>query len=279
MEFNKTSEALYSCNTPRQSHPEASPAPVDNRDVKVFSLETKQVKDTQRSSSKDRNVNHQDRKETHSSDDKRCESTGETREEEKDEDKVFVANSMAAELLFADKASVASAQTLEAAPITVASADLQWVSETILSTVESMMISGIDNQQLVEIVLEQNGEVPAAFAGANLTLVQTGSDLSVKFSNFVDPMQAANALELVVANPAQLSNLVEALKGRQLNLTEFAVGSSIVQLPTVEETQTPLHMIAAAIRHHDQEKDQDQQDRQQPEQQEENVLQVEEARL
>lgn len=278
MELNKTTESLFSCKTTRASQPELSPDPVDNRDVKVFSLETKQVKDSHRSSqSKDRGI-HQDRKETHP-DDKRCESSCEIKEEEKEEERLYVSNPMAADLLFAERATATTVQGVEAAPVTIASVDLQWVAETILSTVESMMVSSIDNQQLVEIVLEQNGEVPAAFAGANLTLVQTGSDLSVKFSNFLDPMQAANALELVAANPSQLAGLVEALKGRQLNLTEFLIGSSIVQLPTREETQTPLHMIAAAMRHHDQEKDQEQQERQQHSDQEENILRTEEARL
>lgn len=280
VEFNKTSESLYQSKTTHTVHPEAKHEPVDQRDVKVFSLDTKPT------AKQERSVNRSERRDAHpASEDKRCESSHETKEEDQDlqqdNNKPFVAENAAAGIALMEMAamSASTSSIAEAAPLAVTTADLQWIADTIFSTVESMMVADINGNQLVEIVLEQNGEVPAVFAGANLTLVQTGTDLSVKFSNFVNSDQVAGALELVSTNPSQLAGLVEALKGKQLNLTEFVVGANIVQLPTVEEVQSPLHMIAATIRHHDQEKDQEKKDQQQQSDQEQNAFHVEEARL
>lgn len=276
VEFNKTTDALYQSKT-HMVRPESKHEPVDQRDVKVFSLDTKQTSRSERS------TNKQERRDSHLvSEDKRCDSNQEVKEEEQElqQEKAFVADvatGMAFMEMAAQTASMSS--VVEAAPVAVASADLQWIADTIFSTVESMMIASVDGNQLVEIVLDQNESVPAAFAGANLTLVQTGSDLSVKFSNFMNAEQSIKAFDLVSANPAQLAGLVEALKGKQLHLTEFVVGSTLVQLPTIEEVQSPLHMIAATIRNHDQEKDQEQKDQQQQSDQEKNAFYVEEARL
>ncbi|EPP39108.1 putative outer protein E, partial [Chlamydia psittaci 84-8471/1] len=107
--------------------------------------------------------------------------------------------------------------------------------DVIASTVESMIVADVNGQQLVELVLDAEGNVPEVFAGANLTLVQSGTDLSVKFSNFMDDVQLTEAVNLISNNPSQLAGLVESLKNLRLNLTELTVGTSIVQLPTIEE--------------------------------------------
>lgn len=168
---------------------------------------------------------------------------------------------------------------MESTTVAVASADLQWVQDVIASTVESMIVADVNGQQLVELVLDAEGNVPEVFAGANLTLVQSGTDLSVKFSNFMDDVQLTEAVNLISNNPSQLAGLVESLKNLRLNLTELTVGTSIVQLPTIEEVQTPLHMIAATIHQRDEEKDQEGKDQQQQQDQEQNQYKVEEARL
>lgn len=282
MELNKTSESLYNCKTDRHSvQQEVGPEPKDNRDVKVFSLEGRQQSKQDR---QDKVSSKDSRQESRGADDKHVEektSAVSSKEEDKEESDGFMAyDNPTAGMAFVDvAASVSSEAVVESTTVAIGSADLQWVQDVIASTVESMMVADVNGQQLIELVLDAEGNVPDIFAGANLTLVQTGTDLSVKFSNFVDNAQMAEAMNLIVNNPSQLAGLVEALKNRHLNLTELAVGSSIVQLPTIEEVQTPLHMIAATIHQRDEERDQEGQDQQQQQDQEQNQYKVEEARL
>ncbi|BAE81740.1 hypothetical protein CF0968 [Chlamydia felis Fe/C-56] len=282
MEFNKTSESLYNCKIDHHAvQPEVGPEPKDNRDVRVFSLEGRQQSKQDR---QDKISNKGSRQETRGADDKHAEektSAVSSKEEEQEDGDGFMAfDNPAAGMAFVDVAApVSSEAVVESATVAIASADLQWVQEIIASTVESMIIADIDGQQLIELVLDSEGNVPEVFAGANLTLVQSGVDLSVKFSNFVDNTQMAEAMNLIVNNPEQLTGLVEALKNRHLNLTELTIGSSIVQLPTIEDVQTPLHMIAATIHQRDEEKDQEGKDQQQQQEQDQNQYKVEEARL
>ncbi|WP_375793736.1 DUF5421 family protein [Chlamydia sp. 12-01] len=282
MELNKTSESLYNCKTDHHSvQQDVGLEPQDNRDVKVFSLEGRQQSKQDR---QDKVSNKGSRQESRGADDKHVEektSAVSSKEEEKEDGDGFMAyDNPTAGMAFVDVAApVSSEVVVESATVAVASADLQWVQEVIANTVESMMVADVNGQQLIELVLDTEGNVPEIFAGANLTLVQSGTDLSVKFSNFVDNAQMAEAMNLIVNNPSQLAGLVGALKNRHLNLTELTVGSSIVQLPTVEEVQTPLHMIAATIHQRDEEKDQEGKDQQQQQDQEQNQYKVEEARL
>ncbi|WP_139414037.1 DUF5421 family protein [Chlamydia abortus] len=281
MELNKTSESLYNCKTDHHSiQQEVGPEPKDNRDVKVFSLEGRQQSKHDR---QDKAVNKGSRQEARGADDKHVEEktfTVSSKEEEKEEGQSFMAyDNPTAGMAFVDIApSVSSEVVVESSTVAVASADLQWVQDVIASTVESMIVADVNGQQLVELVLDAEGNVPEVFAGANLTLVQSGTDLSVKFSNFIDEVQLTEAVNLIANNPSQLAGLVEALKNLRLNLTEFTVGTSIVQLPTIEEVQTPLHMIAATIHRRDEERDQQGKDQQQQDQ-EQNQYKVEEARL
>ncbi|AFS27576.1 DUF5421 family protein [Chlamydia psittaci] len=282
MELNKTSESLYNCKTDHHSiQQEVGPEPKDNRDVKVFSLEGRQQSKHNR---QDKTTSKSSRQEARGADDKHVEektSGVSSKEEEKEEGQNFMAyDNPTAGMAFVDIApSVSSEVVVESATVAVASADLQWVQDVIASTVESMIVADVNGQQLVELVLDAEGNVPEVFAGANLTLVQSGTDLSVKFSNFMDDVQLTEAVNLISNNPSQLAGLVESLKNLRLNLTELTVGTSIVQLPTIEEVQTPLHMIAATIHQRDEEKDQEGKDQQQQQDQEQNQYKVEEARL
>lgn len=145
--------------------------------------------------------------------------------------------------------------SLEAASVVVSAPSLDWVESCIVKAVDSMFIGDIQGGQLVEVILSESQEVPEAFVGANLTMTKEGEGISVAFSNFTDQAQAAKAMELVLGNPENLQVLVQNLGNRQLVLREMVVAGQVVQLPTREEIQSPLHMIAASIQHRDSEKD------------------------
>ncbi|WP_201456529.1 DUF5421 family protein [Chlamydia sp. 17-3921] len=283
MELNKTSESLYSCKTEsRVSQDNVVPGPQDNREVKVFSLEGKQQ------SQEKTTTKTQSRSESRGTEDSRRleekTSSVASKEEEttdQEESQLLMGENAAAGLALVDLISASTVQEVQAtsSTVSVASVDLEWVENIIMSTVESMMISEVDGQQFIELVLDSTNSVPEAFCGVNLTLMQSGDELSVKFSNFVDNAQASNAVELVSNNSVQLTSLVGALQARNLKLSQFVVGSQVVQLPKLEEIQTPLHMIAATIRQNE-EKEQEREGKDQKQQdQEQHPYKVEEARL
>lgn len=280
MELKKTAESLYSAKTDNHTVHQNSPEPRDSRDVKVFSLEGKQTRQEKTTSSKG-NTRTESRKfadEEKRVDDEIAE-VG-SKEEEQESQEFCLAENAFAGMSLIDIAAAGSAEAVvEVAPIAVSSIDTQWIENIILSTVESMVISEINGEQLVELVLDASSSVPEAFVGANLTLVQSGQDLSVKFSSFVDATQMAEAADLVTNNPSQLSSLVSALKGHQLTLKEFSVGNLLVQLPKIEEVQTPLHMIASTIRHREEKDQRDQNQKQKQDDKEQDSYKIEEARL
>lgn len=288
MELNRTSE--YSCKTENHlpQRREDALGPQDSREVKVFSLEGNQQSSRQeKSASSSSSSSKTQSREGRSEDGKRIEeksSAVASKEEdsaaEEEEAKFFVNEQVAAGIALFDLPSVAVQEVQSmSSTVAVASVDLGWVGEVILSTVSSMTISELEGQQMVELVLEATHQIPEVFVGANLTLMQSGEELSVNISNFQDPSQAVQAAQLVSNNAEQLSSLVSALYARNLRLAEFVVGSQVVQLPRQEEIQTPLHMIASAIRYNeDKEQEREGQNQQQQEQQE-SPYKIEEARL
>ena len=283
MEVNKTTESLFSAKVEHNHAQAESHEPRDQRDVKVFSLGGK-------SSSKQEKLDHgsgrtSSRHETSRSskegsiEDKSAEVSS-REEEEENRDGFLSGGNLTAGVAFTDTPmAVASEVMIETNAVTMSQIDLQWVEQLVLSTVESLLVADVDGKQLVEIVLDNNSTVPEAFCGANLTLVQTGEDVAVTFSNFVDQDQVAGAMQLVQQNPEQLTSLVESLKSRQLNLTELVVGNVAVSLPVLEKVETPLHMIAATIRHHDQEGDQEGEGRQEQHQGRQQEKKLEEAQI
>lgn len=287
MELNRTSE--YSCKTENHlpQRREDALGPQDSREVKVFSLEGNQQSSRQEKSASSSSSSKTQAREGRSEDGKRIEeksSAVASKEEdsaaEEEEAKFFVNEQVAAGIALFDLPSVAVQEVQSmSSTVAVASVDLSWVGEVILSTVSSMTISELEGQQMVELVLEATPQIPEVFVGANLTLMQSGEELSVNISNFQDPSQAVQAAQLVSNNAEQLSSLVSALYARNLRLAEFVVGSQVVQLPRQEEIQTPLHMIASAIRYNeDKEQEREGQNQQQQEQQE-SPYKIEEARL
>ncbi|EPP34626.1 putative outer protein E [Chlamydia ibidis] len=283
MELNKTSESLYNCKAGTHSQQSIGPDPVDNRDVKVFSLEGKQQSRAERNDKLAAKGNRQDARS--SSDDKRLEEgpasvVAKEEEEQEQENGFMICENAAAGMSLVDIAtSMATEVALETAQVAVASVDLSWVADIVASTVDAMMVTDIGGQQLVEIVLDSEAAVPEAFAGANLTLVQSGDQLTVKFSNFTDNVQMSEAMQLVASNPVQLTNLVQSLKDRMLTLTELTIGTNAVQLPKLEEIRSPMHVLAASIRQQDQEKDQDGRQQHSDQEQDQKQFKVEEASL
>ncbi|AEB41343.1 DUF5421 family protein [Chlamydia pecorum] len=288
MELNRTSE--YSCKTENHlpQRREDALGPQDSREVKVFSLEGSQQSSRQEKSASSSSSSKTQAREGRSEDGKRIEEKSsavaskeeDSAAEEEEGAKFFVNEQVAAGIALFDLPSVAVQEVQSmSSTVAVASVDLSWVGEVILSTVSSMTISELEGQQMVELVLEATHQIPEVFVGANLTLMQSGEELSVNISNFQDPSQAVQAAQLVSNNAEQLSSLVSALYARNLRLAEFVVGSQVVQLPRQEEIQTPLHMIASAIRYNeDKEQEREGQNQQQQEQQE-SPYKIEEARL
>ncbi|WP_080141990.1 DUF5421 family protein [Chlamydia suis] len=283
MELNKTTESLFNAKVEHNHIQAEAHEPRDQREVRVFSLEgrssAKQAKDDRalgRTSSRQETAR--------SSEDGSVEekATGvSSREEEETKDGTFFSggNPTAGMALVDTPMAVASEVMMETSVLTTSSVNLEWVEQLVLSTVESLLVADVDGKQLVEIVLDNANTVPEAFCGANLTLVQTGEDVAVSFSNFVNQAQVAEAMQLVQQNPEQLVTLVGSLKARQLNLTEFVIGNVAVSLPSLEKVETPLHMIAATIRHHDQEGDQENKGHQDQHSDHQQEKKVEEAQI
>lgn len=283
MELNKTSESLFSAKIDHNHPRTEAHEPRDQREVRVFSLEgrssTRQEKADRmpgRTSSRQESSKGSEEGAVHES----TAGVSSKEEEESKGDGFFTGgNPTSGMALVETPMAVVSEAMMETSTMTVSQVDLQWVEQLVTSTVESLLVADIDGKQLAEIVLDNSNTVPAAFCGANLTLVQTGEEISVSFSNFVDQAQLTEATQLVQQNPKQLVSLVESLKARQLNLTELVVGNVAVSLPTIEKIETPLHMIAATIRHHDQEGDQEGEGRQDQHQGQHQEKKVEEAHI
>ena len=283
MELNKTSESLFSAKVEHNQPRADAHEPRDQREVKVFSLEgkssAKQEKlDRMAGRTTSRQESAKNSEENVVEDNSKNVSSRE--EEEKKEDGFFAGSNPTSGMALVDTPmAVASEVMMETSSITVSQIDLQWVEHLVLSTVESLLVADVDGKQLVEIVLDNSNTVPEAFCGANLTLVQTGENVAVSFSSFVDQTQVAEAIQLVQQNPEQLASLVGSLKARQLNLTEFVVGNVAMNLHTIEKMETPLHMIAASIRHHDQEGEQKDKGQQEHHQEHHQEKKVEEAQI
>ncbi|AQT77671.1 DUF5421 family protein [Chlamydia gallinacea] len=280
MELNKTSESLYNCKTENHlPQHDMEAAPRDNREVKVFSLEGRQQSRQGRQESTSSKGKVTSRQEARGVDEKHIDDAVCVQEDKDHDEKFFAWDNPTAGMALVDVAApLASEVVAESAAVTVSSPDVQWIQEVIARTVESMVVAELNGEQLVELVLDSQGSVPEVFSGANLTLVQSGADLSIKLSNFMDNAQIAEAVNVINSNPEQLVNLISSLKGHQLNLKEFMVGSSVVQLPTIEEAQTPLHMIAASI-HRKEDQQREGRDQQQEQEQEHNQYHIEEAQL
>lgn len=281
MELNKTSESLYNCKT--ESHlpqSDMEPAPQDNREVKVFSLEGRQSSRQGRQESSSSKGKVASRQESRGADDKHIEDSVCLKEDNDKEEKFFSWDNPTPGMALVDIAAPLGGEVVtESTAVAVASPDVVWIQEVIAKTVESMVVAELNGEQLVELVLDSQGNVPEVFSGANLTLVQSGTDLSIKISNFMDNAQVAEAIHVINSNPQQLAGLVTSLKGHQINLKEFIVGSNIVQLPTIEEVQTPLHMIAASIHRKGEQHHEGEDQQQQQQEQEHNQYRVEEAQL
>ncbi|WP_213358165.1 DUF5421 family protein [Chlamydiifrater phoenicopteri] len=256
MELNKTSgdTSLYSCNKDSRITKNNKPEPVDNREVKTFSL-------NQESRSNSRQQGKVARGDRRNQDEKKLEegpASIAAKEEKKEGKEGLLYEGGGAGITMMDIIAPQSVEaSLETSSVVVSASSLDWVETCIVKAVDSMFIGDIQGGQLVEVVLSENSEVPEAFMGANLTMTKDGEGISVAFSNFADQTQATKAMELVLGNPENLQSLVQNLGQRQLVLREMVVAGQVVQLPTREEVQSPLHMIAASIQHRDSEKDQD----------------------
>ncbi len=265
MELNKTSESLFSMKADNRVEHHHEPQPKDQREVKTFVLENKPNRTEPRRGS---SLQSKERRDGRASDSRETKAPVSSKRNHDDMDKDSGAHVSDQAVASVNVHSMFSDVVLSVeSGVALSGADLQWVEELILSTVESMLISDVNGQQLVEVVLDNSNLVPEPFCGVNLTLVQNGSDISVSFSNFLDQGQLADALGLVMANPQNLADLVGSLRNHHLFLKELSIGTNVVQLPKIEEVQSPFHMIAAAIRNQDHEQDQegkrDSQDQQQ----------------
>lgn len=260
MELNKTGLGSLQ-HSSRDPSVETEGGPRDSRDVKPFSLDEGQ------------GSNNQCSEETELHDDILWEQNKESlstelfsfQEEKRDQ---HVVHHAAGSMMTPQNniQQVLPTQVSETATISqTSSADLRWMSDLILSTVETLLVGELQGEQFVEMGLSAHHDVPSAFIGANVSLVQSGQELTVSFSNFQDITQQQEAQHLVLSQQEQLQSLISALQARNLQLKSMSVGQHVVQLPQVEEVRSPLHMIAATMRnqHEEQGQQQDQQRRDQ----------------
>lgn len=281
MELNKmTADTAYNCNKENHvSQKDALPEPKDNREVKVFSLNRNSDKTNSKLSSKETKSRSDSLNKSEAK--KNDDTLASLKDEQEDSDNNLFSCDVIANLNMSGLKPASLEDGIQAtSSVAVSSIDLAWVEDIIASVVESMLIGEIDGQKMVEITLSDKADVPFIFSKSNLSIVQDGNEISISFSNFMDEVQAMDANQLVTSNPMQLQGLITSLKDKNLTLTSMKIGAQVVQLPTLEESQTPLHMIAAAIRHQDEEQDQEQGDqRHSRDQQDRENLKVEEANL
>lgn len=130
--------------------------------------------------------------------------------------------------------------------------NLHSINELILNTVSSLTVLGNDaGYQLIECELLSQNNIPEAFFGVNMRLEQENGELRISFNNFGSPGQVNDAYDLVKANSAQLSSLINSLNKKSFLLKEFKIGHQAVQLPRIEEFDSPFNMIAANFKYYD----------------------------
>ncbi len=110
------------------------------------------------------------------------------------------------------------------------------VNDIIVKVISDLYSGTLGSKQITSMNLKATSDLPTAFQGTSLTIVQTQAGLVVNFSNFNTTKQMADAITLVQQNQQQLAELVRVLSAKNISIAEFQVGNTVIALPKTETT-------------------------------------------
>jgi hypothetical protein len=139
----------------------------------------------------------------------------------------------------------AESTKVEEVTATRAVAQVNQIGQLVQQMVETMRVGQIDGQDFASLDLKQSPQVPEAFAGSNLTISYQENGIVIKFDNFMTPQQQNTAITLVEKNKEQLQGMIQALAQKNIQVTEFSIGTHVVALPRVTPTPPPFQPEAA----------------------------------
>lgn len=121
-----------------------------------------------------------------------------------------------------------------------AKAQVSQIGKLIQQMVNSMRIGTVGGKEFASMSLSKDPSVPQAFAGSNLTLSFRENGLVIRFDNFTTPQQQEIALNMVEQNKEQLTQMIQALQAKNIQVAELNIGDRKVSLPRVEPLPPPF---------------------------------------
>lgn len=114
------------------------------------------------------------------------------------------------------------------------------IGKLIQKMVDGMRIGLVGGKDFASMNLTKDPSVPQAFAGSNLTLSFQDNGLVIRFANFATPQQEQTALTMVEQNKEQLTQMIQALQAKNIQIAELNIGDRKVSLPRVEPLPPPF---------------------------------------
>jgi len=126
-----------------------------------------------------------------------------------------------------------------------AAQEVSKIAKLIQQTVETMHIGQVGESHFASLNLKTTAEIPAAFAGSNLTISYQENGIVIHFDNFMTPQQQNNAITLVEQHKEQLQEMIQALSSKNIQVAEMSIGAYTVALPRVQPLPPPFQPTAA----------------------------------
>lgn len=140
----------------------------------------------------------------------------------------------------ADQGTMGEIEGIDKAATTASQTPVSTVGQLILAMVDKMQVGTVEGKNFASMDISTEANVPEAFAGSHLTLSFEENGLVIHFDNFDSPQQEQNAINLIENNKEQLTQMLQALQTKNIQLTEFNVGNQSITLPRVEPLPPPL---------------------------------------
>lgn len=156
--------------------------------------------------------------------------------DEKEEKKKQSKQDEDAQLQISEQVKIGIEQSLELPSGQVQKVDVTKISEIILRMVDKMATAEIGKSQLTSLELKESN-VPQAFLGSTITLLQSDEGMVIKFDNFQSPQQEAIAMMTIKNNPQALEQLMRSLGNKDISVSQIQVGQNNIALPRLD---TPL---------------------------------------
>lgn len=114
------------------------------------------------------------------------------------------------------------------------------IGQLIQKMVTQMQVGAVGGKDFARMTLAESRDVPQAFAGSNLTLSYQDNGLIIRFDNFMTPQQQQNALLLIENNKDQLTQMIQSLQAKNIQVAELNIGDRTISLPKIEPLPPPF---------------------------------------